>query len=76
MRNLRVIDGSGNKRDYEVDFIPRIGERIVLEFGRDGEPSKAHYFRVQDVMYHLDNSPANQVAVLVVEDDEAKLWHQ
>ncbi len=26
MNNLRVVDQDGNRRDLEVDFIPRIGE--------------------------------------------------
>jgi hypothetical protein len=30
MKHLRVIDETGSKSDYEAEFVPRIGERILL----------------------------------------------
>jgi hypothetical protein len=35
MRFLRVIDQAGNNTDYETDYLPRIGERVMLEYGID-----------------------------------------
>jgi hypothetical protein len=32
MRYLSVIDRAGNEKDYETEFVPRIGERIQLEY--------------------------------------------
>ena len=74
MKYLRVIDQVGNKTDYETEFVPRIGERIVLTYGIGNEPIGDHYFRVQDVMYKLDNKPENQAAILVAEEDNPELW--
>jgi hypothetical protein len=74
MKYLRVVDQDGNDRDIETHFVPRIGERIVLSFGRGNEPVKDHYFRVRDVMYRLDNKTENQPAILVEEEDQPKLW--
>jgi hypothetical protein len=56
-----------NKTDYEAEFVPRIGERILLEYGIGSDPVRPHYFRVKDVMYmyRLDNKPENQVAILI-----------
>ena len=74
MRNLRVVDQVGNQHDYETEFVPRIGERIELRYGFAGDPVRTHYFRVKDVMYRLSNSPENQAAILVEEENDPSLW--
>lgn len=74
MRHLRVIDQHGNKTDYETDYIPRIGERIELRYGRNNQPVTDHYFRVKDVSYWLENPPGHQVMVLVEEEKNPKQW--
>jgi hypothetical protein len=76
MVNVRFFGGGLNERDFEVEVVPRIGERIVLSYANNRESVKAHCFRVQDVLLNLDNAPGAQVGILVVEDDESKLWHQ
>ena len=74
MKYLRVIDENGNKQDYETDLVPRIGERILLEFGRGGEPVRQHLFRVKDVEYRLQNDLGSQVAILTEEETDPKRW--
>ncbi len=74
MKNLRVYDQTGSKYDYETEFVPRIGERIQLEYKVGMEPLRPHYFHVKDVMYRLDK-PANiQVAILIEEELNAEEW--
>ena len=75
MKYLRVVDQAGNRTDYEAEFVPRIGERVELVYGiGKNDPVRPHYFRVKDVMYRLDNKPENQVAILVEEESQPKLW--
>ena len=74
MPHLRVIDEAGNKTDYETDHIPRIGERIMLEYGIGKAPVAIHYFRVKDVMYRLQEKGDNQAAILIEEDPAAEHW--
>ncbi len=74
MKLLRVIDQIGNNQDYETEFVPRIGERVELEYGIGGEPIRRHYFRVKDVVYRLQGKPDNQVAILVEEEDNPQIW--
>jgi hypothetical protein len=69
-----VIDQAGNKIDYETEFVPRIGERIVLTYKLGSDPLRDYSFRVQDVMYRLDNEPDKQAAILVTEEDNPKPW--
>jgi len=74
MKNLRVVDQAGNGQEYETEFVPRIGERIELEYGSGSDPVRTHYFRVKDVMYRLNNRPENQAGILVEEENDPKLW--
>jgi hypothetical protein len=74
MKHLRVIDEAGNKQDYEAEFVPRIGERIRLEYGRGSEPVRPHFFRVKDVEYRLDNPVDLQVSILVEEETAPEHW--
>jgi hypothetical protein len=75
MKYLRVITAeTGGKADYEAEFVPRIGERIFLEYGTGNEPVRPHYFRVKDVEYRLDNSVDHQVGILVAEEKNAEPW--
>jgi hypothetical protein len=74
MKYLRVIDQIGNRTDYEAEFVPRIGERIRLEYGVGGDPVAPRFFRVKDVMYRLDQPPENQVAILIEEESDPELW--
>lgn len=75
MKHLRVIDEAGNKQDYEAEFVPRIGERIVLEYSIGKEqPVKLHYFRVKDVEYHLQNPIDVQARILIEEEHAPELW--
>ena len=64
----------GNGTDYECDFIPRIGELIVLSYGRGGQPVRNYSFRVKDVQYRLDNGREHQAAVLVEEETNPSIW--
>lgn len=75
MKHLRVIEyPSGSKSDYEAEFVPRIGERIMLTYGRGNDPVRIHYHRVKDVMYDLDNRVSHQVAILIEEEENAEHW--
>jgi hypothetical protein len=75
MENLRVIDHVGNKQDYQTEFVPRIGERIVLEWKASGAAAaKPHYYRVKDVAYHLDRDPKLQVTILIADDADTAPW--
>jgi hypothetical protein len=74
MKLLRVVDQIGNRTDYETEFVPRIGERILLEYGSGGDPVRPHYFRVKNVIYRLDNSPENQAGILIEEESDPELW--
>ena len=74
MAHLRVIDQAGNKQDYETDYLPRIGERIMLEYGIGKDPVAIHYFRVKDVMYRLQEKPDVQAAILIEEDTDTGHW--
>ena len=74
MRYLRVIDRNGNKKDYESEFVPRIGERIELEYGVGRGPIELHHFRVKDVAYRLQEKPDIQVAILVEEENDGVPW--
>jgi hypothetical protein len=75
MRTLRVITlPAQNKQDYDSEFVPRIGERLVLQYATEPGPTFAHYFRVKDVAYHLDEKPENQVVVLVEEERQGRPW--
>jgi hypothetical protein len=76
MKYLRVIDPNGNKQDYEAEFVPRIGERIVLEYGIGSQPVTTHFFRVKDVEYHLQNPVDVQARILLEEDsNDEQLVH-
>lgn len=74
MKYLRVIDQIGNKQDVEAELVPRIGDRVSLEFGRGGEPVRPHYYRVKDVEYRFDNPIEHQVAILIDEEPDAVPW--
>jgi hypothetical protein len=84
MKTLRVVDQSGKRHDYETDLVPRIGERIVLVYGRGGDPlashgrggdrAAPHYFRVTDVLYRFDNPNEHQASILVEEEMNADPW--
>lgn len=74
MKLLRVVDQAGNRTDYETEFVPRIGERILLRYGTGGDPVRLHYSRVKDVMYRLDERPDIQVAILIEEEIDAEPW--
>jgi hypothetical protein len=74
MRYLRVIDRAGNKTDYETEFVPRIGERIQLEYAVGRGAMQVHFFRVKDVVYRLQAKPDDQAAILVEEEDAAEPW--
>jgi len=74
MKLLRIIDEVGNKTDYETDWVPRIGERIVLVRGRNNEPGSDHYYRVKDVVYFLNNCSEGQAAILVTEESNPRAW--
>ena len=74
MRYLRVFDQIGNKTDYEAEFVPRIGERIQLQYAVGRGPMQLHYFRVKDVAYRLQEKPEIQVAILVEEENDAEPW--
>ena len=73
MKLLRVIDEVGNRTDYETDWVPRIGERIVLT-QNNTETATDYYYRVKDVVYFLDNRSEGQVAVLVTEESNPQPW--
>jgi hypothetical protein len=73
MKSVRVVDQFGNKTDYETETVPRIGERIVMDYGIGSEPVRPHYFRVVDVMYNLSMKEDN-AAVLVTEETNPKHW--
>jgi hypothetical protein len=73
MKLLRVIDENGNKTDYETEWVPRIGERVVLVWG-NSEPVSDHYYRVKDVVYFLNNRSEGQAAVLVTEESNPQPW--
>ena len=74
MKHLRVIDEIGNKQDVETEFVPRIGERILLTFGIGNEPVREHFYRVKDVEYRLDNPVEHHVAILIEEEKNPKRW--
>jgi hypothetical protein len=84
MKTLRVVDRSGNRRDYATDFVPRIGERVVLAYGsvgdpvaprsRGGDPVAPHYFRVIDVVYRFDDPADHKAAILVEEETNSEPW--
>jgi hypothetical protein len=74
MERLRVIDHNGNKQDYDTEFVPRIGERIDLEYGVGGQPVTTHYHRVQDVAYRLDQPKGVQVHILIGEEVDEDTW--
>ncbi|HEY3989200.1 MAG TPA: hypothetical protein VGM02_07875 [Acidobacteriaceae bacterium] len=76
MKYLRVVDQAGNGQDHETEFVPRIGERIVLIYGHTKESVKSHYFRVKDVALHLDQKSDRQVAVLVEEETDPIEWER
>jgi hypothetical protein len=74
MRYLRVIDRAGTETDYETEFVPRIGERIQLEYAVGRGAMQVHYFRVKDVAYRLQVKPDDQAAILVEEEDAGEPW--
>jgi hypothetical protein len=74
VKYLRVIDQAGNGSDYETEFVPHVGERILHEYGIAKGPVGPHYFRVKDVMYRLQEKPDIQVAILVEEELDATAW--
>jgi hypothetical protein len=74
MKMLRVIDPAGNKQDYETEYVPRIGERIVLEYGESKETVRLHYFRVKDVEYHLQQPGDTQIRILTEVDSNPEHW--
>ena len=74
MKTLRVIDAVGNKQDYETEFVPRIGERIVLEYGESKDTVRPRYFRVKDVEYHLQKSGDTQIRILTEVDSNTEYW--
>lgn len=71
MKSIRTVDSAGNPLDCDVDEIPRIGELIMLEYGRGGDPVRQHYFRVKDVLHSLQAAPGLQVQILL--DEETKM---
>ncbi len=71
---ITVYDEIGNHPSYEVDAVPRIGERLHLTFSRGGGPLKTHMYRVVDVEYRLDNSLGSQVAILTKEEINPEQW--
>jgi hypothetical protein len=70
MVRLRVIEPDRNAQEYETEFVPRIGERIVLEYA-DG---MTQYFRVKDVAYFLQRRPDLQPEVLLERDSTNNPW--
>ena len=84
MKILRVVNQSGHRYDYDTDFVPRIGERLLLankrgvDSGalpvRGGENAALHHFRVTDVLYRLDRAAEYQATILVEEDSNPEPW--
>lgn len=74
MKHLRVVDEIGNRADYEAEFVPRVGERIRLDFGRGGQPVEPHYYRVKDVLYWFDNPVHLQASILIEPDSSNEHW--
>ena len=84
MKVLRVVDQSGNRYDYETDFVPRIGEHLLLANRgvgessalpvRGGENAALRHFRVTDVLYRLDRAVEHQAAILVQEETNPEPW--
>lgn len=70
MKHLRVIDRVGNKTDYECEHVPRIGELVRMTNGPAGGTVRPHWFRVKDVLHHLDEGPTDNVAILVQEETD------
>ena len=68
MKSIRAIDTLGNPRDLELDEVPRIGELVMLEYGRGGKPVEQHYLRVKDVLHNLEGAPGRQVQILLGEE--------
>jgi hypothetical protein len=74
MKYLHVFDEAGNRHDYEAEFVPRIGERILTTFGIGGAPVTDHYFRVKDVEYLFDNDRQERVSILIEEERNPVRW--
>ena len=74
MKQIRVYDEAGNDLDYPCNFVPRIGERIVIQRGAGAKSVKPEYYRVKDVMYKLDNDPEDQAAILVERETKPTHW--
>ena len=75
---LRVIDEIGNKQDYEVQFVPRIGELIRLTYSigttTHDNPLREHFSRVKDVMHVLDHPLDSQIVILIGEEENHQDW--
>jgi hypothetical protein len=70
--NLRIVDESGNDQDYDAEFLPRLGERIVLGTGK---PDKLRCYRVMDIEYRLDHPAGSQVRIRVKQELEGDIDH-
>ncbi len=71
---IRIVDEIGNKQDHEVGYLPRIGERLIMQYGIGGAPVTTHYLRVKDVAYYMDNPIDIQATILVTEDADTEPW--
>jgi hypothetical protein len=64
------FDGrSENYQEYEFDNMPRIGERIVRDYG-----ATTHYDRVKDVSHHVDVGAGAQTQIFVMRDPDQSHW--
>jgi hypothetical protein len=66
MPSVTLRDQNENRTEYDVAFVPRVGERILLESSADsGTPQ---YYRVKDVLHRLTAEPARRVEILIEEE--------
>jgi hypothetical protein len=71
---ILVVDEIGNAQEHELAHLPRMGERIVIDYGVGGRPVTTHYLRVKDVTYFLDDPPETQARILVTPDSDTEPW--
>lgn len=60
-----VADEIGNRQEFEMEHLPKIGDRIIRSYGDGRHPKTTHYQRVKDVIFDSNHAPTDQVEILL-----------
>ena len=68
---IYTVDDGGDRHDFEVEQVPRIGECIQII---GGNPLKQRHYRVKDVMHKLAEMEKRTFVGVLIEEADDPRW--